>query len=723
MRYILHLINVYVIEDVPFCPGLVGTVVKLIQEKILTMQLPADVTLVAFDVLMDFVDLYDFVKRDSKNVARELVLALSRYVDTLINAGKLAQTYPLIVQAYDCMIKWILISQWIIDDRDCYKAVIATLSKGITIFEREDAVSTTSAEPVNVEKKKRRETGFPPTKQLFQLPPRGNKSHQQDHSNQQPASSTSNPNSRNSSAVRKKEEVAVRMAAEYCMSQLVNHLGQFVAFSKQETIDDTKQLKELLASERETISSSIRFFLIDKRTILTLIDNTKKSTEDKTLLNSIPSIVLVIRDTTGRYVWSMEAKYKEDVLKKIQSNDQQQQQQLVAASTFLKPPTEAKKMQKPVTVPTATAVNEKELPTLDKVFVPGSDSWRQWDAVKSLMEQQIDPDHALTNNSKSESRFLHSYQVSPTCSNVDADSSRAFRLFLSQIGFLLPQNRHHITPLHSNETLIAEMEKLDRLNERDCISISAYYATSGNVSWKEIVETPPALSQQFLQFINCLGWPIDLQDHKGYKGKLDKTLCDKIPYHSDRTVEFVVNVPYFLKEPKKEMGSEDEVPKTISSIHQDVSSDDHVCVIWIEDLSEYKRLAKLIKISSAPQSRAMVYIFINPLKHSADSLYWIRILIPSFDTTPQALLASQRLYENALIFGPLVDGIVVSRHALGSMVRSTAISAHQACRVVTDTYTRPYVIRKEYIEEMAHRHRVKLPLSEFYTDIFTEKAK
>lgn len=66
MRYILHLINVYVIEDVPFCPGLVGTVVKLIQDKILTMQLPADVTLVAFDVLMDFVDLYDFVKRDSK---------------------------------------------------------------------------------------------------------------------------------------------------------------------------------------------------------------------------------------------------------------------------------------------------------------------------------------------------------------------------------------------------------------------------------------------------------------------------------------------------------------------------------------------------------------------------------------------------------------------------------------------------------------------------------
>jgi hypothetical protein len=30
------------------------------------MQLPSDVTLVAFDVLMDFVELYDYVKRDSK---------------------------------------------------------------------------------------------------------------------------------------------------------------------------------------------------------------------------------------------------------------------------------------------------------------------------------------------------------------------------------------------------------------------------------------------------------------------------------------------------------------------------------------------------------------------------------------------------------------------------------------------------------------------------------
>jgi hypothetical protein len=38
---------------------------------------------------MDFVGLYEYVKRDSKNVARELVLALCRYADTLTSTGNL----------------------------------------------------------------------------------------------------------------------------------------------------------------------------------------------------------------------------------------------------------------------------------------------------------------------------------------------------------------------------------------------------------------------------------------------------------------------------------------------------------------------------------------------------------------------------------------------------------------------------------------------------------
>jgi hypothetical protein len=48
LRYLLHLIEVYVFEDVAFCPGLVGVVVKTIQEKVTSLFSCLSIT--AYDV-------------------------------------------------------------------------------------------------------------------------------------------------------------------------------------------------------------------------------------------------------------------------------------------------------------------------------------------------------------------------------------------------------------------------------------------------------------------------------------------------------------------------------------------------------------------------------------------------------------------------------------------------------------------------------------------------
>lgn len=155
-------------------------------------------------------------------------------------------------------------------------------------------------------------------------------------------------------------------------------------------------------------------------------------------------------------------------------------------------------------------------------------------------------------------------------------------------------------------------------------------------------------------FLSCAAsthtaiYKVSTRQHRGYKGKLDASICDTIPYYSDRTVEFVVNVPYFLKRPAADTMQWGNM-NTIAKIHQQISSDDHVCVIWMQDLAHYKSLASLIKASSAANAKAMVYIFINPLKHSADGLYWVRILVPPQGSTPASMLASQRLNENALV--------------------------------------------------------------------------
>ncbi|KAI8338078.1 hypothetical protein BC941DRAFT_470077 [Chlamydoabsidia padenii] len=758
LRYVLHLINVYVVEDVPFCPGLVGTVVKLIQDKILTMQLPSDVTLVAFDVLMDFVELYDYVKRDSKNIARELVLALSRYVDALINARKLAHSYPLIVQAYNCMIKWILVSQWIMDDRDCYQAVIATLSKGITLLER-----TADTTLPSTEKKKRRDTTFTPTKQLFQLQPRSNRaaSSANNHTNNNEARTTST----NRHGYRK-EEMAVRMAAEYCMSQFVNQLGRSPFRDKSTlshahhwlaSMDDLGQQRGKTSATTGESSETdgcdnVRYFLLENKMILAIVDTTglkdgsrrASSTDTATSERprNIPSLVAIIRDTTGNYIWSMEACYqdtrfpiKQQSSSSTSSAQPESTESAAAAPPHLTPLTISNHLTTSPSViitpdehadyfhhhqmdqqqhenspnppssitPTAVAVNNDDIPHLDSIFEKNTDNWKQWRSVKKLAEHQQEAEQLSLK--KNPDKPLHYYKCLPTASNVDLEYSKAFRLILSQLGYMLPQNRYRITPLRLSESLITEIEALDALNPRECISVSVYYAQSGDSTWSDITTAPTTLDESFMQFLNCIGWPVDLKHHTGFKGKLDSSICQTMPYYADRTVEFVANVPYLI---------------TADTMLDHITSEDHICVIWIKHLVNYTSLAQRIK-SANKKSKFMVYLFIHPLPNTANGLYWIRILVSPFGNTPAAMVASQRLNENALIFGPLVDKMVVSRHALGAMVRNTVISAHQACRVVTDTYTRPYVVRKKYIEELSLRHRTKMSLSDFYTEIFSGK--
>lgn len=358
------------------------------------------------------------------------MLALSRYVNTLLHGGNLSNTYGLVVQAYECMIRWVLVSQWITEDRDCYKAVIETLSKGITILDKDTpAIPPSTNEPVNVEKKKRRDTTFAPPKQLFQLPPRVNKGsfHQ--------TTATADPKARLPTDHKpKKEFVAIRRAADYYMSLFINQLGRFVLphmvnSARPDIADDLHQLK--LYQQGHTTECPVRCFLIDRCTLLTIMD----------LKQDIPSVMVIIRDTTGKYVWSMETNYSERHIK--QTADESPSE-----------PWSETVIHKQISVPKATAVNEMEMPVMEKIF-----SLASLHTVQTLMNRQktAEETHPVVSSNVS--------QIVPSHAHIDQSTPRGFRLFLSQLGFLLPQNREHIVPLKISDALISEMESLDLLNE------------------------------------------------------------------------------------------------------------------------------------------------------------------------------------------------------------------------------------------------------------------
>ncbi|KAM8830571.1 ral GTPase-activating protein subunit beta isoform 1-T1 [Synchiropus picturatus] len=69
---------------------------------------------------------------------------------------------------------------------------------------------------------------------------------------------------------------------------------------------------------------------------------------------------------------------------------------------------------------------------------------------------------------------------------------------------------------------------------------------------------------------------------------------------------------------------------------------------------------------------------------------------------------------------PLVDGMVVSRRALGFLVRQTAINVCRRKRLESDSYNPPHVRRKQRITEIVQRYRNKQLEPEFYTSLFRE---
>jgi len=67
---------------------------------------------------------------------------------------------------------------------------------------------------------------------------------------------------------------------------------------------------------------------------------------------------------------------------------------------------------------------------------------------------------------------------------------------------------------------------------------------------------------------------------------------------------------------------------------------------------------------------------------------------------------------------PLVDGMVVSRRAVGPLVRQTALNMCKRKRLEADVYQPPYVRRKQKIQEMVQKYRSHMTEAEFYAHLF-----
>ncbi|XP_039623311.1 ral GTPase-activating protein subunit beta isoform X3 [Polypterus senegalus] len=139
-----------------------------------------------------------------------------------------------------------------------------------------------------------------------------------------------------------------------------------------------------------------------------------------------------------------------------------------------------------------------------------------------------------------------------------------------------------------------------------------------------------------------------------------------------------------------------------------------VLVVWVErydDIENFPLTELLAETStgvettsvrpSSPEKDVPI-IFIHPLK---TGLFRIKL---------------QGVTGKFSLAIPLVDGMVVSRRALGFLVRQTVINVCRRKRLESDSYNPPHVRRKQKIVDIVNKYRNKQLEPEFYTSLFQE---
>nr|CAD7445571.1 unnamed protein product [Timema bartmani] len=328
-----------------------------------------------------------------------------------------------------------------------------------------------------------------------------------------------------------------------------------------------------------------------------------------------------------------------------------------------------------------------------------------------------------------------------------------------------------------------DLESLDSMSPRSCDTVHVFYVRAGQRTPEEIlanVMNEQTVHPHFLEFLLSLGWPVSVFQHPGWTGHLSSSwrvtqppqgLVDhtssshggclyngesQVLYWADATSEIAFVVPsqreeteglsslvessgsfsgdgWFERSESEGSGRGGrEKPRTLSldldkqgpsqshrrsggapHRHQQLSqSNTKILVVWLESLEDQLNfpLGELLPSTSTglegqrpAGDRDCSVVFLH-LMHSG----LLRVKLQHIPTTGRAGLAT-----------PLVDGMVVSRRVLGSLVRQTALNTCRRRRLDNDSYQPPHVRRRLKVQDLVQKYKCELSEPELLTYLFS----
>jgi hypothetical protein len=563
VRFCLNLLQCCVMEDAHLCPGLPNLVIKAIQELIVKPgHWQLSIILYAIENLNQYTIFSDYIQRDNRSCARELVLTLCRYIENQFPDDGFVSTQTAIVKAIECITRWSLVGQWIATDRDCLRSVLSIMCQAITMLEKTDsefAVVTgyqnensqtlpsllSSAAVGASEKEIVKPSVATTTKKSMTGKLFGKIASARGHvalgSSLNSAPSIQGNGSADSRLSRPESNVGVptfaklsagiviQAASEIALMQITNFLGNYPPFGERIGISSISSLwteqaavHELMTKRNEGMGELpdllvaadfkkyVRYYSLDKRVVVAFVElpewnNPKLKNESG---KSVPSIVMVLRDVTGKFTWMTSLKYVDEKQEReaqkgsgenLDSLSQSSRSKLSSNPsspsycklTAIQDELEAEmaRMMDDFNDDDATDFKPDSLPyaplnctvqkqsAIDEATVLPS-TWQMFpsnamnvDIAINILRKELYAEERVEKavvEVEREKEVNGAVQESrPSALDFKNEDARTevYRLFLAHYGFLSFNGREKLVPLKTTETLLKELAKFDALQE------------------------------------------------------------------------------------------------------------------------------------------------------------------------------------------------------------------------------------------------------------------
>lgn len=329
---------------------------------------------------------------------------------------------------------------------------------------------------------------------------------------------------------------------------------------------------------------------------------------------------------------------------------------------------------------------------------------------------------------------------------------------------------------------LSDLQILDKMSPRTCDTVHIFYVRVGQSSHSDIIENMNeenigSLDNNFWQMLQTLGKAVDIENHAGWTGFINSSWKINTPttrksrdfrvgdmnyngekriiYWSDVSSEMAFVVPNRWNRSEdvsdgsclssaqsteiyyeRSVSENNKTDKVASKAPRAFSLDANVkaepvrparrtgakppcwnpsakiLLVWLESYEDHLNF---------PTDELLNYTRIGDENHNGSTTNLSRECYIIFLHSLNSGLLRVKLQAppGRMNFAiPLVDGMVVNRRVIGTLVRQTAFNMAKRKRLDSDSYQPPHVRRRLKVQEMSQKYKLDLTEAELLTHLF-----